>query len=118
MNKNPKRVRPQVTLLILLLGAAAILAAFTASRSAYEACRAVMLNADGYGIWKLESTRFFAGGVQYDFNDGYNIATCEAVGFGKFWIGTKKMETLVGCMLSLDDTGGKQCPRAKFGVTP
>jgi hypothetical protein len=77
-----------------------------------------MLDEDGYGVWTLERTRFLFGRAQYDFSDGFNTAACEAVGFGKSWTGTKKMETLVSCMLSLEDTGGNECPREKFGVTP
>jgi len=75
-----------------------------------------MINTNGYGIWKLQNARYQRFKAQFDFDDGFNTATCEAVGLGPFWIGTKTTETLVRCVQSLDT--GTECPRAKFGVTP
>ncbi len=92
-----------------------------ASRSyqyAYEACRRTMLNTEGYGIWKLQNSQMGQFKAQFDFDDGWNIATCYAVGAGPFWYVTGTMQTLVGCAKSLSDTGGNECPRAKFGVNP
>ncbi len=115
---NPKRNRPPALIAILVLSAAAIVVAFVSSRHAYQACRQVMLNEDGYGAWSLKSSRFFMVRAQYDFFDGFNTTTCEAGGFGTHWVAKKGIETLVACMSSLDEAGGNECPRAKFGVTP
>lgn len=97
---------------------AGLLASSQSFPYAYQACRQVMLDTDGYGVWELQRTRSLLFKVRYDFYDGFNTATCEATGFGTFWSGTKRMETLVGCMLSLDVTGGNERPRAEYGVTP
>jgi hypothetical protein len=115
---NPNRIRPHALITILVLCAAAIVVAFASSRHAYQACRQVMLSEDGYGVWSLKSSLFLIVRAQYDFFDGFNTITCEASGFGTHWIGSKGIETLVACMLSLDNTGGNECPRAKYGVTP
>ena len=114
--RNEKQIRILITVIFIVVAIIGIYA--FSSPYAYQACRQVMLATDGYGVWQLQSTRSLLLKVQYDFYDGFNTVTCEAVGFGHLWIATKKMETLVGCMLSLDDTGGNECPRAKYGVTP
>ena len=75
-----------------------------------------MLNTVGYGVWTLQSAKYQQFKAQIDFSDGFNTATCEAVGLGLFWIGTKTLETAVGCVQSL--ATGTECPRKKFGVSP
>ena len=107
-----------ISALVVVILFGGLLAMEASSRSAYQACRRVMLDTDGYAIWKLQSTRPGIFSVQYDFYDGYNTTTCEAVGFGRSWTGSKRLETLVACMLALTDTGGNECPRRKFGVSP
>ena len=93
--------------------------ASTTSRSsqyAYRACHRTMMNTAGYGVWALQNAKYQQYKAQFDFDDGFNTATCEAMGLGPFWIGTKTLETAVGCVQSL--AAGTECPRKKFGVTP
>ncbi len=118
MKIGQHRIRLLVLIVILLVAIIGILFTANSSQYAYVACRQVMLNEDGYGVWSLKSSRFLIVRAQYDFFDGFNTITCEASGFGTHWIGSKGIETLVACMLSLDDIGGNECPRAKYGVTP
>jgi hypothetical protein len=114
-----KQTRSILIAIIVIVVAVIGISSFSKSSPyAYQACRPVILGTDGYGVWKLQSTRSLLFKVQYDFHDGFNTATCEAIGFGRLWSGTKRMETLVACMLSLDDIGGNECPCAKYGVTP
>jgi len=77
----------------------------------------------GYAIWKHEPTinqdpisDFIHYSTVY-FSDGYNILSCEAIGVGPFWITTSVHQTLVGCVISLQN-GGKSCPEGYFGVSP
>ena len=83
--------------------------------SAYQTCRNEIQSFEGYGPWKQRSTLFLVFYAHFNFFDGFNTATCSAVGAGLFWRVTRTMKTLVGCFQSLD---GEECPRGKFGVIP
>ncbi len=85
---------------------------------AYQACRKVMLNTEGYGMWKLKDSQYRLISATFTFSDGFNDATCTVTGFGSFWKVTSTMQTLVGCVQALTESGGLPCPAAKYGVSP
>jgi hypothetical protein len=104
--------KSRIIILIALLFITLIV--LPAPGSAYKACRQTMFSVEGYGIWERQSTIFLLFYAIYDFDDGYNTATCAATGIGPFWHGEKVLETLVGCGLSIQEP----CPRENFGVSP
>jgi len=66
-------------ILICTLGVIGILAFYSlpiSPQSAYQACRQIMLNTEGYGVWELRSSRFLLVSASYTFSDGFNDATC------------------------------------------
>ncbi len=85
---------------------------------AYQACRKVMLNTEGYRVWKLKDSQYRLISATFTFSDGFNDATCTVTGLGSFWKVTRTMQTLVGCVQALTDSGGLPCPAAKYGVSP
>lgn len=93
-------------------------AKLTPAQYAYQACRKVMLNTDGYDVWVLKDSRFLVISATFTFSDRFNDATCTVTGFGSYWQVTRTMQTLVGCVKALTDTGGTPCPSGKFGVSP
>lgn len=115
-----------VSATVLLLGFAGLLFVTLGNSStklspaqyAYQACRKVMLNTEGYGVWMLKDSQYRLITATFTFSDGFNDATCTAIGLGSFWKVTGTMQTLVGCAKSLSDTVSSECPRAKFGVNP
>ena len=118
---NRKRILISMALILALLLCTSIIfistnGLSTSARHAYQACRQVMLNTEGYGVWELQSSLFLLIYAHYTFSDGFNDATCSVTGSGASWQASPGLQTLAACMQSLDS--GAECPRAKYGVTP
>jgi hypothetical protein len=97
---------------IILLFAIEWVLSVKPSTSAYGACRNRMLQVEGVGPWKHQSTRLVPPRVVLDFDDGENIATCVAQQIGPIWYVTGLYKTLV---CSLPDCSSSE---SKFGVIP
>ena len=118
---NRKRILISIALILTLLLCTSMIfistnGLSTSARHAYQACRQVMLNTEGYRVWELQSSQFLLIYARYTFSDGFNDAICSATGFSTSWQARPGLQTLVACMQSLDT--GIPCPRAKYGVIP
>lgn len=109
-----------LALVLFLFLLVAIYLWFSAALSPYAACRSVMLNVEGYGPWRFQSTVppsvTHESRVTVTFNDGFNTASCSTERYGPLWIVTGVGQTAVGC--GRDLKMGADCPRGKFGVVP
>ena len=125
MNKKRILTVAAISFVVVLLFSCAVAlltGSKTPSQQAYQACRLMMLNTKGYGVWKLQSARYQTSKAQFDFDDGFNTATCEAIKVGPFWLPGSLAQTAVGSIcgpVPMDETQpSAECPRKKFGVSP
>jgi hypothetical protein len=79
---------------------------------AYGACRKKMLSFEASGVWVYQHTRvdlFLKPSLIFDFNDGYNDASCLAYRGLTGWHWERVTELLPTCL---------ECPEGYFGVSP
>src|SRR4051812_17449130 len=97
MLHNPKARIALLFLTIIIISTVFFGLVETKQFSAYAACRNLVMERKGSGVWKHTHTDQLLFLSEMFFNDGTNVLPCSAFGIGPFWVGKLGFQTILGC---------------------